>query len=54
VDAHGYGRRFIVRGDEMLTVFVELERQVFTVACYLVSFLDTNPAERGKGTAGNY
>jgi hypothetical protein len=25
VDAHGYGRRFIVRADEMLTAFVELE-----------------------------
>jgi hypothetical protein len=26
VDAHGYGRRFIVRADEKLTAFVELER----------------------------
>ena len=26
VDAHGYGKRFIVRADEMLTVFVELGR----------------------------
>jgi hypothetical protein len=25
VDAHGYGKRFIVRADEMLTAFVELE-----------------------------
>jgi hypothetical protein len=25
VDAHGYGQRFIVRDDEMLTAFVELE-----------------------------
>jgi hypothetical protein len=25
VDAHGCGKRFIVRADEMLTVFVELE-----------------------------
>jgi len=24
-DAHGYGKRFIVRADEMLTAFVELE-----------------------------
>jgi hypothetical protein len=25
VDAHGYGKRFIVRPDEMLTAFKELE-----------------------------
>ena len=25
VDAHGYGKRFIVRADEMLTAFLELE-----------------------------
>jgi len=25
VDAHGYGKRFIVRADELLTAFVELE-----------------------------
>jgi len=25
VDAHGYGKHFIVRADEMLTAFVELE-----------------------------
>jgi hypothetical protein len=24
VDAHGYGKRFIVRADEILTAFVEL------------------------------
>ena len=28
VDAHGYGKRFIVRADEMLTAFVELERAI--------------------------
>jgi alkyl hydroperoxide reductase subunit AhpC len=28
VDAHGYRKRFIVRADEMLTAFVELERAV--------------------------
>jgi hypothetical protein len=37
VDAHGYGKRFIVRGDEMLTAFVELERRVLTVTFYLES-----------------
>ena len=36
VDAHrGDGRRFIVRADEKLTAFVELERQVSTVTFYL-------------------
>ena len=25
VDAHGYGKRFIVRADEILTAFVELQ-----------------------------
>ena len=28
VDAHGYGKRFIVRADEMLTASVELERAI--------------------------
>ena len=28
------GRRFIVRADEMLSAFVELERQVLTVTFY--------------------
>jgi len=32
VDAHGYGKRFIVRADEMLTAFLALEGQfVFTL-----------------------
>ena len=26
VEAHGYGNRFIVRADQMLTAFVELQR----------------------------
>jgi len=29
------GRRFIVRADEKLSAFVELERQVLTVTFYL-------------------
>jgi hypothetical protein len=37
VDAHGYGKRFIVRADEKLSAFVELERQVLTVTFYLES-----------------
>jgi hypothetical protein len=36
VDAHrGDGRRFIVRADEKLSAFVELEREVLTVTFYL-------------------
>jgi hypothetical protein len=38
VDAHrDDGRRFIVRADEKLSTFVELERQVLTVTFYLES-----------------
>jgi hypothetical protein len=36
-DAHREGRRFIVRADEKLTAFVELERQALTVTFYLES-----------------
>jgi hypothetical protein len=32
VDAHGYGKRFIVRADEKLTAFVELERAIHEFA----------------------
>jgi hypothetical protein len=28
VDAHGYGKRFIVRADEKLTPFLELESAI--------------------------
>jgi hypothetical protein len=28
VDAHGYGKRFIVRADEILTAFVELKAAI--------------------------
>ena len=37
VDAHGYGKRFIVRADEMLTAFSELERAVHEFAVDLIS-----------------
>ena len=38
VDAHrDDGRRFIVHADELLSEFVELERQVLTVTFYLQS-----------------
>jgi hypothetical protein len=37
-DAHcGDGKRFIVHADDKLSAFVELERQVLTVAFYLES-----------------
>ena len=37
VDAHRDGKRFIVHADEILTAFVELERQVLTVTFDLES-----------------
>ena len=37
VDAHGYGKRFIVRTDEMLTAFVELQRAIHEFAVSLIS-----------------
>ena len=35
-DAHGYGKRFIVRADEILTAFVEFERAIHEFAVSLV------------------
>jgi hypothetical protein len=37
VDAHGYGKRFIMRADEMLTAFVELQRAIHEFAVSLIS-----------------
>jgi hypothetical protein len=37
VDAHGYGNRFIVRSDEMLTTFFELQTAIHEFAVSLVS-----------------
>jgi len=37
VDAHGYGKRFIVRAEEILTAFLELERAIHQFAVNLVS-----------------
>jgi hypothetical protein len=37
VDAHGYGRRFIVRADEILTAFLEMERAIHEFAVSLLS-----------------
>jgi hypothetical protein len=37
VDAHGYGKRFVVRADEKLTAFVELERAIHEFAVSLIA-----------------
>jgi hypothetical protein len=37
VDAHGYGKRFIIRADEILTAFVELQRAIHEFAVDLMS-----------------
>ena len=37
VDAHGYGKRFIVRSDEKLTAFAELERAIHEFAVDLIA-----------------
>jgi hypothetical protein len=37
VDAHGYGKRFIVRSDEILTAFVELQRAIHEFAVSLIT-----------------
>ena len=37
VDAHGYGKRFIVRADEILTAFVELQWAIHAFAVSLIS-----------------
>jgi len=37
VDAHRDGKRFIVRADELLTAFVELERAIHDFAVSLIS-----------------
>ena len=37
VDAHGYGQRFVVRADEVLTAFIELQRAIHEFAVSLMS-----------------
>jgi hypothetical protein len=36
-DAHGYGKRFIVRADDVLTAFLELERTIHELAVSLIA-----------------
>ena len=37
VDAHGYGKRFVVRADEKLSAFLELEKAIYKFAVDLIS-----------------
>jgi hypothetical protein len=37
VDAHGYGKRFIVRAEEILTAFLELQRAIHALAVDLIA-----------------
>jgi len=37
VEAHGYGKPFIVRSDEMLTAFVELQKAIHDFAVSLIA-----------------
>jgi hypothetical protein len=37
VDAHGHGKRFIVRAEEIRTAFVELQRAIHDFAVDLIS-----------------
>jgi hypothetical protein len=37
VDAHGYGKRFILPADEILTAFMEVERAIHEFALSLIS-----------------
>ena len=39
VDAHGYANRFIVRADEKLTAFLELQRAIHQFAVDLITWL---------------
>jgi hypothetical protein len=36
VDAHGYGKRFIVRAEKLLTAFMELQRAIHGFAVDLI------------------
>jgi|SRR5215469_6774322 len=47
VDAHGYGKRFIVRADEILTAFVELQSAIHEFAVSL-KVRDLKPKKEPK------
>jgi hypothetical protein len=48
VDAHGYRKRFIVRSDEILTAFVELQSVINEFAMSLISQLAAQKHQRLK------
>jgi hypothetical protein len=53
VDAHGYGKRFIVRSGEQLTAFVELEAAIWghgELSCQAARFLPATYALRAFGS----
>ena len=37
LDAHGYGKHFIVRADELMTAFIELQTAIHEFAVSLIS-----------------
>ena len=39
VDAHGYGKRFIVRAEEILIAFVELQRATDNVSSLITGWI---------------
>ena len=47
VDAHGYGKHFVVREDEMLTAFEELQRAIHEFA---VSLMRSRPRRHRRKT----
>jgi hypothetical protein len=53
VDAHGYGKHFIVRVDEILTAFLEMERAIHQFAMSLISS-SLRRSERAPGPAPHY
>ena len=47
VDVHGYGKRFIVRADEILTAFMELQRAIHEFAVSLILLGENLPKKLG-------
>ena len=43
-DAHGYGKRFIVRADDLLTAFLELQRAIHEFAVKMFGNLEESSA----------
>lgn len=51
VDAHGYGKRFIVRADEMLTAFLELQSAISHSRSYDRTALEVTKTLTAKPSA---